>query len=221
MLAYRCARKNAVGPRHTSMTNASDLRGHMLTGNDESNEHALTPYLRRRLIEPARAAFLYRLYLLLRNAPDSVSADSKQRSFEAAATGAHHWDVVAISEHALFMLHLDKNIRLVRRGHAFSRKARFRHLFGPDTDAFEQDALMRFYFEQDASALVTARENATDGTQHWSKLYAVPEHLFHAAGFSVKYRKKVEHAWVVEQVAKMPRPPISAKLVDYEHERAT
>jgi len=62
---------------------------------------------------------------------------------------------------------------------------------------------MRFYFEHDVSALVTVKENSSPGSEHWSDLHPVPEGLFPAAGFSVKYRKRLERLWVEEQVARL------------------
>lgn len=159
-------------------------------------QHILTPYIRRREVEPDKGDFLYELYSLLRRAPATMTKDAKQRTFEAAAVGTHHWEVVAISADAVKALHDGAGQSAVRRGHPYGRDGRFLQLFGPETPEVTRDELLDFYFQHDATALVTKVENDRHGAAHWSKLYPVDEGLFPAAGYRVKIRIRTERVWI-------------------------
>jgi hypothetical protein len=159
-------------------------------------QHILTPYIRPREIDRCTGDFLYALYLLLRKAPAKMTKDAKQRTFEAAAVGEYHWEVVAISEDAVKTLHDGGGQSAVRRGHPYGRDDRFLHLFGLESPEVTRDDLLDFFFEHDATALVTKSENGKQGTAHWSQLYPVDEGLFTAAGYSVKIRIRTEKVWV-------------------------
>lgn len=159
-------------------------------------QHILTPYIRRREVERDKADFLYQLYLLLRRAPATMTKDAKQRTFEAAAVGKHHWEVVAISADALKALHDGAGQSAVRRGHPYGRDDRFLQLFRPESPEVTRDELLDFYFKHDATALVTKAENDRHGAAHWSKLYPVDAGLFPAAGYSVKIRIGTEKVWI-------------------------
>lgn len=150
------------------------------------------------------ADFLFRVYKLLLEAPASMSAHSKKRTFENAADGAHSWKVVCISRAALEHLVIKGNTTTLRRAHALSREVRFQNMFGPGAGVWSKDDLMSFFFEHDTCALVSSEENKRHTTAGWSALYPVPALMHGRKGalvapfpgsFSVHARKTVELPW--------------------------
>jgi hypothetical protein len=164
----------------------------------------LAPFNRPYSPVPETADFLYRVYKLLLDAPASMNAHAKKRTFENAADGTHAWTVVCISRDALEHVATKGNTKTLRRAHALSRELRFQSIFGPGAKVWTKEELMTYFFEHDTCALVTFDENKKHTTSGWSQLYPVPEHLPDRKGvkklsfpgsFSVGARKTVELPW--------------------------
>ena len=164
----------------------------------------LKPYNRRHKPDPATADFLFRVYELLLQAPSTMDAHAKKRTFESAADGAHSWLVVCISEAALEHIATKGDTKTLRRAHALSREVRFQNMFGPKAKRWTKAELMDYFFEHDTCALVSFEENKKHTTDGWSALHQVPKALPGRQGvmmrtfpgsFSVYARKTVEVLW--------------------------
>jgi hypothetical protein len=154
----------------------------------------LAPFNRPHKPDADTADFLYRIYKLLLEAPASMGAHSRKRTFESA-DGAHSWKVVCISQDALQHLATAGDTKTLRRAHALSRELRFQSIFGPDARVWTKADLMAYFFEHDTCALVTSPENNRDTTDSWSRLHAVPEHILCKGSFAVYARKTVDVRW--------------------------
>ncbi|KQW43299.1 MULTISPECIES: hypothetical protein [unclassified Roseateles] len=136
------------------------------------------------------AEFLYRVYKLLREAPDKMSKHAKKRTFENAADGVHSWKVVCISEAALEHLATSGTTKTLRRAHEPSREWRYQEVFGEGARDWTQSELMTHFFEHDICALVTSAENGKNVSGDWSPLHAVPEDILCKGSFAIYAREK-------------------------------
>ena len=98
----------------------------------------------------------------------------------------NHWRVVGITQEALnvFAAHGYKRVSRmgINRGHIFDRKDTLTSMLNiPFQDSQEW---WEFFWDRDKTILMTSTENMTN--QH-SEVYAVPEGLFHTAGFAWKH----------------------------------
>lgn len=167
----------------------------------------IAPFNRPHKPDAVTADFLYRVYKLLLEAPPTMGAHAKKRTFENAADGAHAWQVVCISQDALKHVATVGDTKTLRRAHAISREVRFQNIFGSDgkvVRVWTRDELMSYFFENDSCALVTFEENIKHTTDGWSVLHQVPDTLPGRKGemfrpfpgsFSVYARKSVEVPW--------------------------
>ena len=174
---------------------------------DTTARSLLAPFNRPHKVDEETADFLYALYKLLRAAPASMTRHAKKRTFESGADGAHAWRVVCISEHALKHLVENKTTKSLRRAHATAREERFQAIFGEGAKEWERDELTKFFFDNDTCALVTGDENKHDKTNHWSKLYAVPDGYLCKGSFAIYARKNTDLLWA-EKLWNSIRPPI-------------
>jgi hypothetical protein len=147
-------------------------------------------------VDPAKGDFLHQLYLMLRDAPPTVTAWAKQRAFECAADSKFAWRVIAITENALRRIAVNRNNDHIARGHPFSRKDRFETLFDKGNPVLSKDEVLRIFFEHDTTVLVTKEENNQHGVAHWSDLHEVPEDIFTSVGLAVYVRKRTDLPWV-------------------------
>src|SRR5206468_781793 len=72
-----------------------------------------------------------------------------------------------------------------------------------DAPRWEKAELLRFFFDHDTSALVTAEENKQDGTKGWSTLHPVPQGHLTSGSFSIKPRKRSDLPWAKALLAKI------------------
>ncbi len=163
----------------------------------------LARYNRPHQVDEDHGSFLYSLYLLLREAPPSVTTWAKQRAFECAADTNMSWRIVAVSEAALRQIVRPSPDEKLHRGHFYGRRERFNAIFDTSSPAWGKDDLLSFFFENDACALVTSTENGKPGVTGWSPLHQVPNNIFTSTGFNVRVRKRVDLPWVKEQVERL------------------
>ena len=100
-----------------------------------------------------------------------------------------HWRVIGITQEALnvFETHGFKKVSRmgINRGHIYDRKDTLTSLIQiPFQDVEEW---WNFFYDRDKTILMTSTENMTN--KH-SQVHAVPEGLFHTAGFAWKHGKE-------------------------------
>lgn len=128
------------------------------------------------------ASDLYALYVTLFDS--KFAPATKQRCFEAAGIELRPWLITHISQNALAHMVKERNATGLRRGHKMSRSDRANAIFGSG-QKLQQDELLTFFYENDTVTLVTAAENATDGTKHWSTRITVPTGRLTKGSYSV------------------------------------
>ncbi|SDI08068.1 hypothetical protein [Variovorax sp. OV700] len=154
--------------------------------------------------DEATADFIFKAYMLLKNAPPTFSKWARQGAFENIAACAVSWRVVGISEDALRKIAATGKRGDLQRGHWFARDKRYEALFGVSGPTMERDALIRFFFDHDTTVVITKEQNNADGgPTTWGKIVAVPEGMFTTSGYSFNVRKRTEIPWVAAAVAEL------------------
>jgi hypothetical protein len=154
--------------------------------------------------DDATGDFIYKAYLLLKEAPATLEKWARQRAFESIAANLYSWRVVGISEAALRRIDQTGTNRSLQRGHWFQRTDRYEAMFSSSAPPMQRDELLRFFFEHDTTVVILKEENnARDDHNAWGKIVPVPDGLFTTRGYGFNVRKRFELPWVKKQVAEL------------------
>lgn len=159
-------------------------------------------------LSPAQSEFLYNLYLMMREAP--LTMHGRYRTFETAAVDICPWHIDSISLSALVHLANKETAKGLKRGHRMARKQRGEQLFSNITPLMSQDAMLRFFFENDCVTLITGDENVKDGIDHWSAQILVPKEYLKGGSYS-PYATKADIAWAQDALRRYPDNQMASK----------
>lgn len=162
--------------------------------------------------DPATAEFLYKNYLLLRTAPDSITKWARQLALESIASCENSWRVIGISEKALREIAAAGQRTDQQRGHWYPRETRYGVLFGKDE--LPKDDFVNFFFKHDTTVIVTKAQNNANGDHStWGPIIKVDEGLFPSRGYIFGVRKRTEVRWAKDKVAELDAGTCSLLIV--------
>lgn len=141
----------------------------------------------------------------------TIPTISVQRAFEEAMSGfleENTWRPTHISHTALYEA-VHGNPKNLQRAHGVvgNRKDRYsRTVEALSRNCKLFDDWWDFYKEHDATVLITKKEHSSNRLYTFEELIALPDNsqgMFERSGFSFKFRKKVELAWLKQKLQEL------------------